>query len=115
MNFTQSGLVGLALLYLLFPSLGSAATEASGLTTINRMISYNKHGEGDVVFTVDKPTSGCYGYWLTKADPGFDANLSMILAAYHGKTIIKVYGLDDQKWTGSANFWCKLYAIEYPQ
>jgi hypothetical protein len=92
-----------------------AATETTATASINRLISYNQYGGGDVVFTVDKPSAGCHGYWITKADPGFDANMSMILAAYHSKAPVRVHGHNDQKWQGSGAFWCKLYAIEHIQ
>ncbi|MBA6233650.1 MULTISPECIES: hypothetical protein [unclassified Colwellia] len=90
------------------------AAEASQVTTISRFISYNQFGGGDVVFRIANPTSSCFGYWISKDDAGFNANLSLILAAYQAKTKIKAYGHTDKKWAGSGNFWCKLYAIEYP-
>jgi hypothetical protein len=91
------------------------AAEASQVTTVTRFISYNQFGGGDVVFRIANPTVNCYGYWINKNDAGFNANLSLILAAYQTKTKVKVTGLTDQKWPGSSNFWCKLYAIEYPE
>lgn len=91
------------------------AAEASQLTTISRFISYNQYGGGDVVFRIENPTSNCFGYWISKDDLGFNANLSTILAAYQAKTKVKIYGHTDKKWSGSGDFWCKLYAIEYPQ
>lgn len=87
-----------------------AETESTGQTTIKRLVSYNQ--QGDVIFTVNNPSSNCYGYWISKSDAGFDANLSMVLAAYHAKSPVRVYGLNHIKWSGSSNFWCKLYAIE---
>lgn len=103
----------ICLLTLFVSASAMAAIEASRETTIKRLISYNQHGGGDVVFTVNNPSSGCYGYWIEKNDAGFDANLSMILAAYHAKSKVTVHGLNDVKWSGSGNFWCKLYAIEH--
>ncbi len=104
------------LITLLFAAnLAEAAQEASSVTTISRFISYNQYGGGDVVFRVANPTDGCYGYWITKEDAGFNANLSAIVAAYHAKTKVRLYGITDQKWSGSGNFWCKLYAIEYSE
>ncbi|MEC4726876.1 hypothetical protein HWQ46_15090 [Shewanella sp. D64] len=104
------------LLFLLFGVNNSyAAIESTGQTSIKRLISYNQYGGGDVVFTVNDPSSVCYGYWLNKSDAGFDANLSMVLAAYHSKAKVRIYGHDDQKWNGSGNFWCKLYAIEHTE
>lgn len=96
-------------------SAGSYALEASPVSTITRFISYSQIGNGDVVFRIKNPTVGCFGYWMNKADPGFEANLSMALAAFHSKTSVKIQGHEDQKWGGSGNFWCKLYAIEYPE
>ncbi len=89
--------------------------EYGGVSKISNYISYNQYGEGDVVFRVENPMPKCHGYWIAKTDPGFEANLSSILAAYHSKIKIKVSGHDDQKWPGSSNFWCKLYSIEYVQ
>jgi hypothetical protein len=91
------------------------AAEASQSTSITRFISYNKFGGGDVVFRIANPTANCFGYWISKGDAGFSTNLSLILAAYQTKTKVKVTGLTDQKWPGSSSFWCKLYAIEYPE
>ena len=91
------------------------AAESSQLSTITRFISYNQYGGGDVVFRIANPTANCFGYWINKDDAGFNANLSLILAAYQTKTKVKAYGHKDQKWSGSGNFWCKLYAIEYPE
>lgn len=107
----------IVLLFVLFfgASLAEAAQEASSVTTISRFISYNQYGGGDVVFRIANPTSSCFGYWINKEDVGFNANLSLILAAYQAKTKVKLNGYTDQKWPGSSNFWCKLYAIEYPE
>jgi len=92
-----------------------AAAEPTGTTTITRVITYNEYGGGDVVFKVANPSSSCYGYWINKNDAGFNANLSFLLASYQAKNKVKVYGHPEQKWGGSGNNWCKLYAIEYPE
>ncbi|MBW8184275.1 hypothetical protein K0625_11360 [Shewanella sp. NR704-98] len=113
MNKTRFVLIFASLFIFLVSSNSYAATESTSKTTINRLISYNQYGGGDVIFTVNNPTSGCYGYWIAKSDAGFEANLSMILAAYHSKAEVRVNGLNDQRWNGSSNFWCKLYAIEH--
>ncbi|NRA72432.1 MAG: hypothetical protein HRU24_15555 [Gammaproteobacteria bacterium] len=97
----------------LFSTSALGTNEASGVTTITRIISYNQYGDGDVVFRIANPTSSCYGYWINKNDSGFNANLSLLIAARQAKTSIKVYGLTTQRWSGSGNLWCKLYAIEY--
>ncbi len=82
-------------------------------TKIVRMISYNQFGNGDVVFRTESTSDICYGYWITKADDGFDANFSMLLSAYHSSSKINVYAYSNQRWAGSSNHWCKVYALEY--
>lgn len=77
---------------------GSYALEASPVSTISRFISYSQFGDGDVVFRIKNSTVGCFGYWMNKADPGFEANLSMALAAFHSKSSVKIQGHEDQKW-----------------
>lgn len=103
----------ICLVALFMPTVLLAAIEASTETTIKRLISYNQYGGGDVVFTVHNPSSTCHGYWIEKNDAGFEANLSMLLASYHAKAKVKVHGFNHIKWSGSNNYWCKLYAIEH--
>jgi len=95
----------------------SAPYEATGVTTLSRFISYNQYGNGDVVFRVKNPSPTCHGYWITEKDPGFNANLSAVLAAYHAQSKVKIRAITDQeyKWAGSSYHWCKLYSIEYPE
>ncbi|TFH93055.1 hypothetical protein [Vibrio ouci] len=113
MNFKR--LMICALLLLAPIQAFSADSIASGKTYINRVISYNEYGSGDVVFRLANPSKECFGYWINKGDPGFNANLSMIIAAYQAKTPLIIHGLPAQseKWKGSGNHWCKLYAIDY--
>ncbi|MCE9687159.1 hypothetical protein LZP73_13250 [Shewanella sp. AS16] len=103
------------LVLLLLPFMAQSAMEQTAVTNVVRLISYNQFGSGDVVFTVKNLGSNCIGYWINRDDAGFEANLSMLLAAYHAKTRVKVAGLDDQKWSGSNSLFCKLYAIEYAE
>ncbi len=98
---------------MLFSQIAVGEIEYSDATKINRFLTFNSYGDGDVVFRVESPTSGCYGYWITKTDKGYDANLSSILSAYHAKTTIKASGYNDQLWQGSSSAWCKLYAVEF--
>lgn len=52
----------------------------SSYSTIDFVQSYSEYGGGDVVFKIKNPTSACPdGYWLRKTDPGFQANLSMVI------------------------------------
>ena len=101
------------LLLVLLSTSALANNESSGVTTITRIISYNQYGDGDVVFRVANPTSSCFGYWINKNDAGFNANLSLLIAARQAKTDVKIHGITTQRWNGSGSFWCKLYAIEY--
>ena len=63
-----------ALTFLFGTTNSFAAVESTGQTSIKRLISYNQFGGGDVVFTVNDPSTVCYGYWIAKSDVGFDAN-----------------------------------------
>lgn len=74
--------------------------------------SYNDYGDGDVIFKIQTPIQQCPGgYWLTKSDAGFSADLSLILSAYQAKNDVIVYGLPSQIWSGSSTNYCKLYSI----
>lgn len=82
-------------------------------TKIIRVSSYNQYGNGDVVFVIENPIAQCSGgYWITKDDKGFNANLSMILSAYQAKNPVTIFGLPDQLWSGSSGKFCKLYNID---
>ena len=86
----------------------------SSPTKINYLLSYNADGGGDVIFRVSDPVANCEnGYWLTKADPGFGANLSMLLAAYQSKTTVKIFCDPAIRWPLSNVKYCKLYGILY--
>ena len=85
---------------------------ATGDTKIIRINSYNQFGDGDVTVDVETPIPQCpHGYWLTTTDQGFNANLSLILAAYQAGNTVKVWGLPDQLWPGSSGTVCKLYSV----
>jgi hypothetical protein len=78
------------------------------------LLSYNTEGDGDVIFRVSDPAENCdNGCWLTKSDPGFGANLSMLLAAYQAKTTVKIHGDPAIRWPLSNVKYCKLYGIQY--
>ncbi len=104
----------IAYIFLIFSS-ASYALETTGTTKINRIVSYTNHGNGDVIFTVKSPISACTGYWLSKDDSGFNANLSMIIAAFQSQSNLIVSGDSDeeQKWTGSTSNYCKLESVDY--
>ena len=103
----------IGILCLLFSS--AAMGQAYIGTTQTKIISvdsYNQYGDGDVLLRVENPVPECSdGYWLTKSDPGFQANLSLILSGYQAKNPTIVYGLPGQLWTGSSGKYCKLYSL----
>lgn len=101
----------LVIMGLLFSSAVMAQIGTSN-TKIISLDSYNQYGNGDVLFRVETPVAECDGgYWLTKNDPGFNANLSFIISAYQAKNTVKIFGVPTQLWSGSSNKYCKLYSI----
>jgi hypothetical protein len=103
----------LALFLAVVCSSSFAGIVQSSVTKVTYLSSYNQYGGGDVTVSVETKTVGCEdGFWLSKSDAGFPANLAMLLSAYHAKTPVMVYGLSDQIWVGSAGKYCKLYLIE---
>jgi hypothetical protein len=88
------------------------ATVPSPISNISAVYSYNQYGNGDVVFKINNPVPDCIdGYWLTKTDAGFQANMATILLAFQANTSILVHGAPTQLWSGSTGKYCKLYAI----
>ncbi|MEZ9526794.1 hypothetical protein [Enterovibrio norvegicus] len=86
----------------------------SSTSTIVIVNSYSEYGGGDVYFTLASPADECpNGYWMRKTDPGFQANLSMVIAAYQAKSSVRIYGLPDEMWSGTSGKACRLYAISY--
>lgn len=91
-----------------------ANSVASTETKIKYISSYNQHRGGDVIFVIEQtPTACASGYWLTKDDPGFNANFTMLISAYHAKNKVIIYGSSDQLWPGSSGKFCKLNSISY--
>jgi len=90
-----------------------AVLSTTSVTTLNYLSSYTQFGSGDVIFRVANPTGDCFGYWISKTDPGYQANMAMLLAAYQSKTPILIAAMNDQLWTGSGNAYCKLWNVDY--
>lgn len=101
----------------LVPSFSNSSTIdyiPSGMTKISFISSYNEYGDGDIQFKIKDPISECdKGYWMNKKDPGFQANFSMLLAAFQSGTTVKIHALPHVRWPGSNSNFCKLYSIEY--
>ncbi|NQZ10597.1 MAG: hypothetical protein HRT35_25885 [Algicola sp.] len=67
-----------------------------------------------MIFRLSDPVANCDdGYWLKKSDPGFGANLSMLLAAYQAKTTVRIYGEPSIRWPVISAKYCKLYGVQY--
>ena len=105
----------LATTFLLIISLSvNAANEQSHQTKISRILSYTNYGDGDIAIELENSTGKtCEGYWISKGDKGYNANLSMLIAAYQANTTIAVWGEPNNKWPGSSSYFCRLYLIEY--
>ena len=98
----------------LFFSLNAfSAIEVSPVTKIDRIMSFSEYGQGDVTVWLENNGAICtHGYWLRKADPGFDANLSLVLSAFHAQSAISIRGHTDDIWTGSSGTFCHVYLID---
>ena len=90
------------------------ASERSAQTTISELQAYPEYGNGDVIFKISVPSEICKGYWLSPSTPGFKANLSLLLSAFHTSTNVVVHGLSEtgNKWSGSGTHFCKLYTVQ---
>ena len=100
---------------LLFMSTVAFASEreTSPLSTISRLVSYSKFGNGDIYVRLAKPATQCAGYYVSLNSTGFKATLSMLIAAYQAKTNIRITGYINNKWSGSSNYVCEIYAVTY--
>ena len=93
-------------------SLAQSNADTSTNSTVTLIESYNNYGNGDVYFKISNATAACSdGYWLTKTDLGFSSNMAILLSAYQAKSIVRIVGFSDQRWSGSAGKFCKLNFI----
>lgn len=105
--------IGIILIVICNHSL-AANYKGSPISKIASVTSYAQYGPGDVIFSIENSIPECTnGYWLKKSDPGFQANLSMLIAAYQAKSKVVVYGLPAEIWPGSSGKFCHLYSITY--
>ncbi|TQF70322.1 hypothetical protein [Pseudoalteromonas luteoviolacea] len=94
----------------------ASSVERSSKGVIKNLISYADYGNGDVFISL--PTNGAtcsYGYYVNKNSAGFQANLSMLLAAYHSQTPVYIHGFtaESKRWTGSKNPVCEVYSVQF--
>ena len=85
----------------------------SDMTTVKFITSYNQYGPGDVMFKIKDPIAECTGYYIRNTDEGYHSNLSMMIAAFHANSKVRIYGIPEERWSGSGAHICKLYSIEY--
>jgi hypothetical protein len=110
-NLRHFGLTALsvAVFSLATNSVAQSNVDFSAVSTVVLVESYNSYGGGDVFFKIASPAVACAdGYWLTKADPGFTANMAIIVSAYQAKSPVRAAGLVNQLWAGSGGKFCKL-------
>ncbi len=89
-------------------------TESSPKSTIKRLIAYSKFGNGDVYVELNTNSSTCKnGYFINKTSAGYEATLSMLLAAYQANTPVILYGYKNNQWSGSSAPVCELYSVLY--
>lgn len=90
----------------------SHAALVSATSTVNYASLYNQYGTGDVHFTVATPAAGCEsGFFINKADPGFQGNLLAIVLSKTQNFSVQVYGDTALRWAGSGANVCKVYTI----
>ena len=109
-------MVKIILGFLLIFMSGSAfsATEASISSKVKEIYSYSEYGGGDVIVKLESNSVNCSdGYWLKKIDPGFQVNVSMLIAAYQANNQLVLKGHTDQMWPGSSGKFCHVYSVNY--
>ena len=101
----------LSMMFISMPAIGGL--EKSGTTEVETVLSYNVFGSGDLTFRIKDDLGNCEGgFWFNKNDPGYEANISTLLSAFHANAKVKVQGHSDQRWTGSHSNYCHLYLIQ---
>jgi hypothetical protein len=77
--------------------------------TVTEFSTFGDYGDGDVIFKVTSPASGCAsGYWLRPSDGGFKSLLASIMLAQATNSTIRVAAHDDSLWSGSSSAYCRV-------
>lgn len=73
---------------------------------------YTDYGNGDVVFEVNATFTGCYGFWLSPADPGYkQAYAALMMVKATGGTMV-VHAYDNSVWPGSSSYnYCRVRSL----
>jgi len=81
------------------------------LTAIQTLTDYVTTG-ADVVFEVNATVTGCYGFWLSPADPGSKQAYASLLTAKAMDAAVVIQAYDNQVWGGSASFnYCRVRSL----
>ena len=86
----------------------SFATEREAISTITKLWSYPAYGNGDIVFEVAAPATGCKGFWLAANDPGTNRTYALLLSAYHTQNTVRIRADDTLVWPGSGDVYCRV-------
>jgi hypothetical protein len=95
-------------------SMASNAAYVQGINTTIKSVSAYGSGlvTGDIRITVHDAVVGCEaGYYVKSDNPGKDSILSLVLSAYHSKTVLKINALDAPRWNGSGANYCEVEGI----
>jgi hypothetical protein len=77
-----------------------------------RVEAYTDFGDGDVIFQVSGTVSGCTGFWLSPADPGYKIAYATLVMAKAAQINVRVYAYDNLLWPGGAPAsYCKVRSI----
>jgi hypothetical protein len=102
----------IALAIVSFSAVARATLQTTAATYVATIGTYAAFGGGDVVFTTQSAATNCSGgFWLKKTDDGFQANLSLLVSAYHAQTKVSVTAYDNDLWPGSGSPFCHVYAV----
>jgi hypothetical protein len=105
--------IGLTLIVTLLATSAAQAVEISTIPTqIGYVHAYPNYGNGDVIFSVANPISGCSGFWLPPSDPGFKQTYGMLIAAKSAQASVMVWADPNQLWPGSpTGQFCRLTVL----
>src|SRR5690348_11590399 len=97
---------------LLTASAAHAMEISSSPTQIGYVHSYPGYGNGDVIFSIANPVSGCSGFWLPPSDPGFKQTYGMLMTAKSTQATVMVWADPSQLWPGSpTGQYCRLTVL----
>jgi len=95
----------------LFTALQAEAGTINATTTITKLYTYEQAGfEGDLAIKIADVPVGCEaGFWVkSSTTTGYKNIVSFLLSAFHTGTQVHLSGNDSQRWTGSAQNFCRL-------